>query len=521
MSSTSHKILQNRKRMVQRIDSRCTCCDRSEEWRIAEWKTVSELKKARCFKDSPYKRLMGSLRPTANPIMRHPRPCAYANGKMLLPSYLASAPNPCLAKAPKMDAGIRSATIWMESGWKVGGFSGLERTLGGRSKASIDATSSSVGSSSSRGLARELEPMKVVGFKLINDKNGITSVFCGITSVMLPSLFLASMFPPTFVTVAGAIGLFTLLWVFLPLKKWDPRAKHCYVTGGSAGLGLALAVLLTKKGADVSIVARNEERLQKALEQLESVRQTPNQILKAYSFPLNDANSSAAAFEAASNGNGGKCPDAVFLCAGASRPGFFVEEDEASLRRGMDNGYWVQAWSALAAAKCMAHEKFPGKIVFVSSVLGYMSMIGYSSYSPAKHALRGLAETLRSELLLYLVSVHIFFPGTIYSPGYIEENKTKPKITLKIEESDGGVERGHFHISADLVGNLFRSSTRGASPHNNVFMDAIYSFIGGIGLAFWRRGVDASILGYRNEHEGYLVQRGFFKSKAYEASEQK
>jgi 3-dehydrosphinganine reductase len=41
------------------------------------------------------------------------------------------------------------------------------------------------------------------------------------------------------------------------------------VTGGSAGLGLALAILLTKHGADVSIVARNEERLQAALEEME------------------------------------------------------------------------------------------------------------------------------------------------------------------------------------------------------------------------------------------------------------
>jgi 3-dehydrosphinganine reductase len=104
----------------------------------------------------------------------------------------------------------------------------------------------------------------------------------------------------------------------------------------------------------------------------------------------------------------------------------------------------------------MAREHFPGKIIFVSSLLGYMSLIGYASYSPAKHALRGniaqtrprnlftylvagLAETLRSELLLYSITVHIFFPGTMYSPGYIEENKTKPKITLKIEENDEGL----------------------------------------------------------------------------------
>lgn len=125
----------------------------------------------------------------------------------------------------------------------------------------------------------------------------------------------------------------------------------------------------------------------------------------------------------------------------------------------------------------------------------------------------GLAETLRSELLLYSVSVHIFFPGTIYSPGYIEENKTKPKITLKIEETDDGmkpekaaeallkgksenscwiltyifslpgVRDGHFHISADLLGNLFRSSTRGSTPHNNVMMDGIYSLIGWVCVA--------------------------------------
>jgi hypothetical protein len=54
----------------------------------------------------------------------------------------------------------------------------------------------------------------------------------------------------------------------------------------------------------------------------------------------------------------------------------------------------------------------------------------------------GLAETLRSELLLYSISVHIYFPGTIYTPGYITENKTKPSITLKIEEDDKGMEPG-------------------------------------------------------------------------------
>lgn len=45
--------------------------------------------------------------------------------------------------------------------------------------------------------------------------------------------------------------------------------QHCFITGGSSGLGLSLAVLLVQRGANVSIVARNEGRLKKALERLE------------------------------------------------------------------------------------------------------------------------------------------------------------------------------------------------------------------------------------------------------------
>lgn len=45
--------------------------------------------------------------------------------------------------------------------------------------------------------------------------------------------------------------------------------QHCYITGGSTGLGFELARLLTQKGAHVSIVARNQDRLDNALSQLE------------------------------------------------------------------------------------------------------------------------------------------------------------------------------------------------------------------------------------------------------------
>lgn len=47
------------------------------------------------------------------------------------------------------------------------------------------------------------------------------------------------------------------------------RDKHCYVTGGSSGLGLSVAQELTKAGAHVSIVARDEGKLATAIKSLE------------------------------------------------------------------------------------------------------------------------------------------------------------------------------------------------------------------------------------------------------------
>ena len=44
---------------------------------------------------------------------------------------------------------------------------------------------------------------------------------------------------------------------------------------------------------------------------------------------------------------------------------------------------------AQAATKAMVKQGIKGKIVFCSSILGYFSMVGYSTYSPGKFAIRG------------------------------------------------------------------------------------------------------------------------------------
>lgn len=41
-----------------------------------------------------------------------------------------------------------------------------------------------------------------------------------------------------------------------------------------------------------------------------------------------------------------------------------------------------------------------------------------------------------------------------------------------------GVQRGDFHIAPDMLANIFRSSTIGATPHHNIFLDGLYAVIG-------------------------------------------
>lgn len=51
-------------------------------------------------------------------------------------------------------------------------------------------------------------------------------------------------------------------------KRWKPEGKHVFVTGGSQGLGLALAELLAAKGAHVTVCSRTEPKLREAVDKV-------------------------------------------------------------------------------------------------------------------------------------------------------------------------------------------------------------------------------------------------------------
>lgn len=125
-------------------------------------------------------------------------------------------------------------------------------------------------------------------------------------------------------------------------------------------------MLLVQRGAHISVIARNQERLDRALERIQvrvhnilmlllllithasqAARRDDSQQCYAYSYAVDTASGASASLDAASARFDGRCPDAVFLCAGRATPGFFVEQSEEMFEKGMRETYWAQAWSAL------------------------------------------------------------------------------------------------------------------------------------------------------------------------------
>ncbi|KAF7330271.1 3-ketodihydrosphingosine reductase TSC10 [Mycena venus] len=143
---------------------------------------------------------------------------------------------------------------------------------------------------------------------------------------------------------------------------------------------------------------------------------------------------------------------------------------ENDMAEGMVQGYWVQAWTVMFVAKKWC-KRGPRERSF-SSPPPWVTC--RASYSPAKHALRGLADTLQSEFMLYdNLDVRIFFPPAMFTPGFDQENTTKPRIVREIESTDDGVTpeaaarallHGHMHITADMITTLFRASMRWVTP---------------------------------------------------------
>ena len=204
---------------------------------------------------------------------------------------------------------------------------------------------------------------------------------------------------------------------------------HALITGGSSGIGQELACKLAAKGYSISLIARREGRLKEAAADVTQYFTSPEQ--RAVIHPADVARSTEAenAVEAAIADLGP--PDLVVTSAGIAVPGHFSELPVDAFERSMAVNYFGSLYTVRAALPSMRARQ-SGRLLFISSGAGLMGIFGYTTYSPTKFALKGLAECLRAELKRDDVRVSIAYPPDTDTPMLAEENRTKPEETKLI-----------------------------------------------------------------------------------------
>jgi NAD(P)-dependent dehydrogenase (short-subunit alcohol dehydrogenase family) len=176
--------------------------------------------------------------------------------------------------------------------------------------------------------------------------------------------------------------------------------KVVVITGAAGGVGRAAARAFAAKGADVGLIARSREALEAAKAEVEALGR------RALALPVDVAD--AAAVERAADEIESKLgPIDVWVNdAMVSVFARFMDTTPEEFRRVTEVTYLGYVHGTQAALRRML-PRDRGTIVQVGSALAYRSIPLQSAYCAAKHAIRGMTESIRTELRHDKNRVHI------------------------------------------------------------------------------------------------------------------
>jgi NAD(P)-dependent dehydrogenase (short-subunit alcohol dehydrogenase family) len=173
-------------------------------------------------------------------------------------------------------------------------------------------------------------------------------------------------------------------------RRWDLEGRNVLVTGGSRGLGLAIARQLLRAGARVAVCARDEETLERARADLAGYGRVVAVTC--------DVTRQGEVERMVGRVAGALGPlDALINNAGAIAVGPIDAMDVEDFQDAMDANFWGPLYAILAVLPEMRRRR-AGRIVNIASIGGKISVPHLLPYSASKFALVGLSEGLRAEL---------------------------------------------------------------------------------------------------------------------------
>lgn len=207
------------------------------------------------------------------------------------------------------------------------------------------------------------------------------------------------------------------------------KDKLVFITGGSSGIGLALARLLAASGAHVWLAARERDRLESALREVESASNSPSQRCGIVSADLSVPDEAADAVSKVIQSAG--LPDIIINSAGVAHPGYVQDLPLDVFRWMMGTNYFATVYVTKAVLPGMI-ERRSGHILNISSMAGFLGVFGYTAYGASKFAVTGFSESLRAELKPHGIRVSVVFPPDTDTPQLAYENQYKPPETRAI-----------------------------------------------------------------------------------------
>lgn len=296
----------------------------------------------------------------------------------------------------------------------------------------------------------------------------------------LSLLYLLILLPPL------SLVIFLYLIVRPRPVKISIKNRHVFITGGSSGIGLALAHQAALEGAKVSILAQNFNKLEDAKRE---IRLSTGRDIEIFSADVRDYDAVKKAVEVAGP------IDVLVSNHGVVMPRELENQDLDEVKFMIDVnllGTFNLIKAVLPGMKTR-ENRGPGLIAIVSSQAGQAGIFGYTGYSASKFGLRGLAEALQQEVVADNIHVSLIFPPDTDTPGLAEENKRRPPLTSIIAASSGtvkaeevakkawdGMKSGNFFVPCNFEGFMLSIATAGLSPQRSFLMAFVEVFTGGL-----------------------------------------
>jgi 3-dehydrosphinganine reductase len=251
----------------------------------------------------------------------------------------------------------------------------------------------------------------------------------------------------------------------------DLTGKCAIVTGGSNGIGTAIARLLARNGANVFLIARTQEPLRLASQETKQEARNASQRFGFFSADVSDQSAVQDAVEAAEAECG---PVAVLVnSAGFHRTGYVEKLPISDIEDEVRVNYLGTVYMVKQVLPGMI-ERREGWIQNVSSLAGLKGIFGYAGYSGSKFAVMGFSEAIRSELRPYGISVSALCPPDVEVEKlehYVEREQPLENVRVSegakaIQPEDvaraaiAGMERGSFIIIPGSSGKMLHLVNR-------------------------------------------------------------